>query len=109
MRRRFRFPLLTAGLAITAVSGLVGCDSPERDTDLAGIDEAAEPALYTDDMRNEILGDLTPELLTLSSRPVDAQADIARRFDTDIRMFFEDWGKVLMFNRNSRLNRRPLP
>lgn len=96
-----------ACLAFLGLAVLGGCDSAEKDDEVVVIKDSN---LSLEDVTTDaILADLTPELINLRQRPVDAQVDIARSFNMDWRLFWEDWGKVMLFDKRSRLNERPIP
>ena len=54
-------------------------------------------------------GNLTPELLTLTERPIDVQNRMWLTHNTNSRMFWEDMGRVFYTNRPSRLTFEPVP
>ena len=56
-----------------------------------------------------IRADATPELDTLSQRPVDMDNQVAVTFDENGRMFNEDLMRAFMLDRPSRLTPRPMP
>ncbi|MBL1216390.1 MAG: hypothetical protein D8M59_02725 [Planctomycetes bacterium] len=96
-----------ACLAFLGLAVLGGCESSEKDDEAVMIQGSD---LTLDDVSTDaILADLTPELINLRQRPVDSQVDIARSINMDWRLFWEDWGKVMLFDRQLRLNERPIP
>ncbi len=88
-------------------AGFVGCESEEK------TDEEMAQVVYDEEMidtsDDAIFGHLTPGLLTMTDRGVDAEAKMNIRWNSDARLFWEDWGRVLMFDRPSRLTPRPMP
>lgn len=103
MQNKTKIKFLVVGLLGLT---LIGCESTEKE-DQASIlkseSQKTETELYA------ILDDLTPELQGLTERPVDADVQIARTFNVNWRQFYEDWGKVFLLDRPSRLNKRPIP
>ncbi|MFG0330260.1 MAG: hypothetical protein ACF8PN_10215 [Phycisphaerales bacterium] len=95
------------GLALALTAALVcGCESIESDDDeLVHLPEEAPE----DVSLGSILGDLTPELMTMSEREVDVEVAIARTWDTNWRNYWMDWGRLMMFDRPSRLSPYPMP
>ena len=92
-----------------AVLGLarVACESaPKNDGQQAMV---VEPEETYDVSWNAIKRDLTPELLTMTQRPVDGEVVIARTFNLEFRQFWEDWGRALLLDRPPRLSPRPIP
>lgn len=53
--------------------------------------------------------DPTPELLTLYERDVDAANSAAITFNENERMFWQDLGRAMYWDRPSRLTREPIP
>jgi hypothetical protein len=56
-----------------------------------------------------VRGNLTPELLTLSRRPVDSDNIATRGFNYNRRMMADDLSRALLLNRPSRLSMYPKP
>jgi hypothetical protein len=56
---------------------------------------------------NEVREDPSPSVDTLSQRSVDIDNTIVYTFDENGRMFWEDLGRLSLFDRPSRLNREP--
>jgi hypothetical protein len=53
---------------------------------------------------NAIKRDLTPELMTLSERPLDVEAHMAYAMDVNGRLFWEDLGRAWYMDHPSRLS-----
>jgi type IV pilus biogenesis protein CpaD/CtpE len=51
----------------------------------------------------------TPELDTLYQRPAEIDNRLTLTTDENLRMFVEDWGRVWLLDRPSRLTREPVP
>lgn len=98
--------LITLSAALVSVTAL-GCDTAEEDDQALLIDE--EEALIADVSTDAILGNLTPELRTTSQRPEDIDAAIARSFDLNWRLMWEDLGRFFLTDRASRLTPKPMP
>ena len=81
--------LAVAALTAAAIASAGGCS--------AGNSQAS---IY-----NDMKGDLTPELMTLSHRPTDVSNTLTRTNDVYGRLFWEDLGKLGLQDRPSRLNR----
>lgn len=94
------FRLLTIGVLATA---MFGCES-SGDKSL-GESARLDPQKINDDA----YWNLTPELMAVTDRPGDVAGRISRRFNVDMRMFWEDWTNAMYWDRPSRLNRRPMP
>lgn len=56
-----------------------------------------------------VRADPTPELLTLYERPSDVANNLAIMSNENVRMFWEDWGRALYWDRPSRLTPEPMP
>ena len=56
---------------------------------------------------NEVREDPSPNVDTLSKRGVDIDNATVVTFDENGRMFWEDLGRLMLFDRPSRLNREP--
>jgi hypothetical protein len=56
-----------------------------------------------------IRADPTPELDTLSQRPVDIDNQFAFMADENWRMFNQDFNRAFYLDRPSRLTREPIP
>lgn len=80
--------------AAAAASALTGCASSGRND--GGRHDA-------------IQGDLSPELDTLTMRPIDVDNRIYYTWDTDGRMFWRDLMKATHLDRPSRLTNMPTP
>jgi len=77
-----------ATVSAVAVFGLVGCGSnPTNDVSF-----------------DAITGDLTPHLLGLTERDVDADRNIAVMTNQNIRMMWGDLGRAFLWDRPSRLS-----
>ena len=81
---------LTAGLI--ALAGLIGC--------------ASGPAAKRD---AQVRGNLTPELNTLSARPIDVSNTQTVAIDENLRELNEDWYNFWLMDRASRLSRWRMP
>lgn len=57
----------------------------------------------------KVRGNLTPELLTLYQRPIDADNRITLTWDENLRMANEDFGRLWLYDRPSRLARERVP
>lgn len=56
-----------------------------------------------------VRSNLTPELSTLSQRPIDADNRVALTVDENWRMMNEDLGRLFLLDRPSRLTRERIP
>ena len=56
-----------------------------------------------------VVGDLTPELLTVNRRPVDAQNMTSLTWNTDNRLLWDDLSRGALTDRPSRLSKYPVP
>jgi len=83
--------LLIASIATLA---LTGCASPGRA-------HAAD--------RQKVKENLTPELLTLNERSLDAENRLMVTFNTNMRMFWADLARASYVDRPSRLTPGPMP
>jgi hypothetical protein len=79
-------------VAFVAVAGLVGCSS--------------SPAAKRD---AEVRGNVTPELETLSQRPIDVSNTQTVVWDENLRMANEDWDRLWLLDRPSRLSHWRMP
>ncbi len=59
--------------------------------------------------QSAIFGNLTPELMGLSKRPVDNYRTLSVTTNTNLREFWDDWDRVWLFDRPSRLSSKPIP
>ncbi len=57
----------------------------------------------------EVRNNPTPELETLSERPIDVANDQAVTVDENLRMANEDWNRFWLMDRPSRLERWRMP
>ncbi len=103
--KRSGFVFAIAGVA--ALTFCFGCESTEEDE--AAYVPVSEFEEIENVTYNDILSDLTPELLNLTQRPVDTQATFMRTTNADVRMFWDDWGRVGLVDRPSRLTHRSIP
>ena len=78
--------------SVVALAGLVGCSS--------------SPAARRD---AQVRSNVTPELETLSQRPIDVSNTQAVVWDEDLRMANEDWYRLWLLDRPSRLARWRMP
>ena len=83
---------LLAVASCVAITGLVGCHS--------------SPAAQRD---AKVRSNLTPELETLSKRPIDTSNTQAIVWDENLRMANEDWYHIWFLDRPSRLGRYRMP
>lgn len=58
---------------------------------------------------SEYLNDMSPELSTLSERPLEVKGRVNRSIDTNTRAIWDDLLSVLMLDAPSRSNRTPVP
>lgn len=56
-----------------------------------------------------IKDDATPNLDTLYERPEDIDNTVVTTFDENGRMFWQDLGRAMYWDRPSRLTREPVP
>jgi len=89
-------PTLPRGLSLAAsfvaIAGLVGC--------------ASGPAAKRD---AQVRSNVTPELETLSQRPIDVSNTQTIVWDENLRMANEDWDSLWLLDRPSRLSRWRMP
>ena len=64
---------------------------------------------YSYEAAREIRGNATPNLDTLTQRRVDIDNAVAVTFDTNGRLFNEDLGRFMLFDRPSHLTPTPMP
>jgi hypothetical protein len=76
-----------ATISAVALIGLAGCGSNPNDVSF-----------------DAITGDLTPHLLGLTERDVDADRNIAVMKNQNIRMMWGDLGRAFLWDRPSRLS-----
>ena len=57
----------------------------------------------------QVKADPTPNIDTLYERPEDVDNAIVVTVDENSRMFWQDLGRVFLFDRPSRLAREPIP
>ena len=58
---------------------------------------------------SEVRNNLTPELHTLAGRPIDDDNMFVLTCDENLRMANQDLGRLLLFDRPSRLTRERIP
>ena len=89
---------------------LTGCESdkPETEDEMA-IRLQAEMEAMENVSADAIFENLTPELMGMSSRPIDARRDVAVSGNINWRMFWDDWGRALLLDRPSRLTPMAVP
>lgn len=80
---------LVSALALMALGGCAGKNSESK--------------------AEELRGNLTPELDTLSQRQTDMDNETALTFDENGRMLNEDWRRFWLLDRPSRLTPNPVP
>ena len=80
-------------LLLVATVALVGCQKSSKPDDVS---------------YSAITNDLTPELMTLSERPVDVDLNMAVHQNQDLRMFWNDIGRFFYTNRASGLSPYPV-
>ena len=68
---------------------------------------ACQSSTVDDVSYDAIVGNLSPELMGMTERPVDVDRNIQLTSDFNSRMFFDDIGRVLYTDHPSRLS--PLP
>lgn len=85
-----RSSILCVALAVAAIAG--GCSSNSA----AGRD-------------SKVRRNLTPELTTLYQRPIDFDNRQTLTFDENYRMLNEDWARMWLVDRPSRLARERVP
>lgn len=90
MRTRRVVGMLACGMA-AVVAG--GCSSNSKSEELA----------------REYHWNPSPELDTLHERPIDIESRMAITTDENLRMLSEDWGRVWLMDRQSRLSPMPIP
>ena len=56
-----------------------------------------------------VVNNLTPEMLSLNERPVDAQNATSVSWNADNRMLWNDLGRAALTDRPSRLSKYPVP
>jgi hypothetical protein len=83
--------LFTAA-SFVLVAGLAGC--------------GGSPSARRD---SEVRGNVTPELETLSQRPIDVSNTQTVVWDENLRMANEDWNSLWLLDRPSRLSRWRMP
>ncbi len=81
----------SALLALELLGGLVGCASDPNKTDL-----------------KSITGNLTPELMTTSERPVDVDVNWAMNANQDLRGMWNDLGRFWLTDKPSALSPYPI-
>ncbi len=80
-------------LLLVATIALTGCQTSSNDDNVS----------YFAITRN-----LTPELMTLSERPIDVDRNMAVQRNQNYRMFWGDLGRVIYTNRASGLSPYPI-
>lgn len=73
---------------------------------LAAAGLAVAGGCTTDD---QVRRNLTPELQTLTQRPADVKNGMALTSNENWRMFWEDLGRVWLFDKPSSLSPTPIP
>lgn len=58
---------------------------------------------------DEIRADPSPDIDTLYQRPTDIDNAMTVTFDENLRMFWQDCGRLMLFDRPSKLAREPIP
>ena len=79
---------------------------PDLEARIQRMDALAQDAYLTSN--RTVFNDLTPELMTLTERPVDVTSDISVNTNSDIRSFWTDLGRVFMLDTPSRLSPYPI-
>ena len=87
--------LAQLALAATLTALAVGC-------------QTLSPGDPTDVSFDSIRGDLTPELRGLRTRQVDAKRNLAVTNNMNVRMFWDDLGRVFYTDHPSRLSPYPI-
>ena len=85
-------PAISIAACFIAVSGLVGC--------------ASSPSARRD---AQVRANVTPELETLSQRPIDVSNTQVVTEDENWRMLNEDWNNFWLLDHSSRLSRWRMP
>ena len=99
-----------ACLGLMLSCGLTACDSNKKESEeQMAARLRAEMAETENVSTNAIFDDLTPELMTLSERPVDVDRILAVQSNTNWRLFWADWGRALLLDPPSRLTPKPTP
>lgn len=57
----------------------------------------------------EVANDITPDMLSLSKRPIDANNTMRLTNNENYRMMWDDLGRLTLLNRPSRLSHYPVP
>ena len=83
---------LSLAACLVAVAGLIGC--------------ASSPSAKRD---AQVRGNVTPELETLSQRPIDVNNTQVIAEDENWRMLNEDWNNFWLLDHSSRLSRWQMP
>jgi len=79
-------------VAVVAFAGLTACANRDR-----------YPGY------NTVASDVTPDMLSLHSRPIDAANLVAISTNENWRMFWADMGRASLLNRPSLLSPTPMP
>jgi uncharacterized lipoprotein YajG len=58
---------------------------------------------------SEVANDITPDILSLSKRPIDANNTMRLTNNENYRMMWDDLGRLSLLNRPSRLSPYPMP
>lgn len=90
-------------LSIAAAAALIGCESGDK----SGLNGDAD--LDPRKVNDAAFWDHTPELMGPTQRSDDYAVQITRRYNLDMRLFWDDWINAWYWDRPTRLNRRPLP
>jgi len=106
MKKRSMMKMFVGASAVAAVA-VTGCASNGGSEYSYNVNPEAVTA--EDVTYDAIRADLTPELVDLDDRYEDIQGRVARVWDTNLRIFWEDWGRALMLDRPSRLTPKPVP
>ncbi|MBU6413585.1 MAG: hypothetical protein KGS45_08925 [Planctomycetes bacterium] len=62
----------------------------------------------SEELAREYHWNLSPELATLHERPIDIENRMSITTDENLRMLTEDWGRLWLMERQSRLSPRPV-
>ena len=87
-RRRILSACFVSACAATALIAASGCETSRYQS---------------------IKDDATPNLDTLYERPEDIDNAVVTTFDENGRMFWQDLGRAMYWDRPSRLTREPIP
>jgi len=97
-------------LSSAVLLSMTACDSGKPETQGKMAKRLQSEQEKTEDVsQSAIFGNLTPELMGLSKRPVDFYSDFALSTNTNLREFWDDWDRAWLIDRPSRLSPKPIP